>query len=460
MTDVMWNCLHRIENSGVLNVKHVSRVALALVSILALALTGCTSDPDEAGGDPGGDGGGAPVEPTRGLTEDTIKIGYIGADFGDLAEAGLAPDLGDQEKIIESVVEQINEDGGIAGRQVEARVKLVSGLAGPEEAEAACIEMTQDFGAFAVVFGPATSRNTASCLAVANSTLTIGATGFDLALYEEAEGRLFTAGSDTSMSTDRQYRGWAEIMDAEGALDGKTIGVVTADQSPEFVAAAEDALIPALEDLGHEVAVDVTLPCPEGDTDCDQHESAVQQMKSAGVDFVFMAAANLTGPAFIQAAENLDFHPAWAANGNQTTDTVSQFFDSVKDPWDGTVGTSTVFAAEEDLSEAAFACNQTIEERSGEVYEPGSDAFGFAAVNCLSLRLLQLGAEDIEPAALDQAAMIAGIEGLGEVELNAGPPGTLSADKHDAGNHLFIADYDASAGEFVDRDGDPVEITA
>jgi ABC-type branched-subunit amino acid transport system substrate-binding protein len=442
-------------------VKQVLRVALALASIMVLVLTGCTSDPDEAGGAAGGeDGGGAatPVEPSRGLTEDTIKIGYIGADFGDLADAGLAPDLGDQEKIVESVVAQINEDGGIGGRQVEARVKLVSGVAGPEEAEAACIEMTQDFGAFAVVFGPATSRNTASCLAVTNSTLTVGATGFDLALYEEAEGRLFTAGSDTSMSTDRQYRGWAQIMDAEGALEGKTIGVVTAEQSPEFVAAAEDALLPELEELGYEVAVDVTLPCPEGDTDCDQHESAVQQMKSAGVDFVFMAAANLTGPAFIQAAENLDFHPEWAANGNQTTDTVSQFFESVKEPWDGTIGTSTVFAAEDDLSDAAFECNATIEERSGEAYEPGSDAFGFAAVNCLTLRLLQQGAEDIEPAALDQAAMIAGIEGLGEVELNAGPPGTLSADKHDAGDHLFIADYDAGAGEFIDRAGEPVEI--
>ena len=56
------------------------------------------------------------------------------------------------------------------------------------------------------------------------------------------------------MSTDRQYQGWAQIMDDEGYLDGRTIGVVTSENTPEFVAAAEDALIPALEDLGHEVA--------------------------------------------------------------------------------------------------------------------------------------------------------------------------------------------------------------
>ena len=54
--------------------------------------------------------------------------------------------------------------------------------------------------------------------------------------------------------------------------------------------------------------------------------------------------------------------------------------------------------------------------------------------------------------------MIGAIEGLGEIELNAGPPGTLSADKHDAGDYLFLADYRAEAGEFVQRDGEPVEV--
>jgi len=128
------------------------------------------------------------------------------------------------------------------------------------------------------------------------------------------------------MSTDRQFRGWARMMDDEGRLDGRTIGVVTAEQTPEFVSAAEDALIPELENLGHEVVVNATLPCPEGDRDCDQHESAVQQLKSEGVDFVFMAAANISGVPLIEAAQNLDFAPQWAANGNQVTDTVAQFY--------------------------------------------------------------------------------------------------------------------------------------
>jgi ABC-type branched-subunit amino acid transport system substrate-binding protein len=428
-------------------------VALAVAMVILVGA--CTSDPDEATPD-GGSGGGRGS--TKGLTDDTIKIGFIGADFGPLAEAGLAPDLGDQPTIVQAVVDDINADGGIGGRQIEVRVKLVDGTAGPEAGQAACLEMTQDFGAFAVIIAPAVGRETARCVAVTNNTLALGATGFDAGVYKEAEGRLFTAGSDTSMSTDRQYEGWAQLMDDEGLLDGKTIGVVSAEQSPEFTAAVKDGLIPKLEELGHEVAEDVTLPCPEGDTDCDQHEAAVQQMKDAGVDFVFMAAPNLSGPTFLTAAKNLDFAPEWAANGNQVTDTVSMFFESVKDAWDGAIGTSTVFAEEDDLTDGAFACNKIIEDGSDEQYEPGSDAFGFAAVNCLLLQLLKTTGDSVDKADLGQDSMITAIEELGSIELNAGPDGSLSADKHDAGDYLFLADYRADVGEFVERDGEPVKI--
>ena len=59
---------------------------------------------------------------------------------------------------------------------------------GAEAGQAACLEMTQDFGAFAVIVAPAVARDVARCTAVTNETLTIAATGFDQALYDEARG--------------------------------------------------------------------------------------------------------------------------------------------------------------------------------------------------------------------------------------------------------------------------------
>ena len=422
------------------------RVAAAAVATGLLA-TGCTSAPDDAAG----------TASTKGITDDTIRIGVIGADFAALAQVGFAPDLGDQEVTFPALADELNEAGGIAGRQIELRVTLVDGTAGTEAWQAACLEMTQEFEAFAVIVAPAVPRDVARCTSVTNETLTISATGYDEALYEEARGLLFSAGTDTSMTTDRQYRGWARLLHDEGVLEGRTIGVVTSDLSPEFVAAAEDALVPELEELGYDVPVVSVLPCPELDADCDQHEGAVQQMKDAEVDFVFMAAANLAGPAFVQAAENLQFTPQWAANGNQVTDTVSSFFDSVKGSWDGAIGTSTVFALPDDITDAATECNAVVADRSGELYEASSDAFGFTASSCLLLRLLVDGGDAVD-GDLDQAAVIEAIEGLGEIELNAGPPGTLSADKHSAGDYLFLCDYRAEAGECVQRPGEPIEV--
>src|SRR5687768_10787166 len=120
--------------------KSLRLVAVALA--LVLVTGACTSDPDEeaqtsdggsavaddtGGDDTGGDGtdtdtgdtdtgdtteSTAPEVPqgsTKGITDDTIKIGFIGADFSALEETGLVPVLGDQEKIVNSIVEDINE---------------------------------------------------------------------------------------------------------------------------------------------------------------------------------------------------------------------------------------------------------------------------------------------------------------------------------------------------------------
>jgi hypothetical protein len=92
--------------------------AVALAVAMVMLVGACTSDPDKA--TVGGSGGGGS---TKGRTDDTIKIGFIGADFGPLAEAGLAPDLGDQPTIVNAVVDAINNSGGVGGRKIEVRIK-------------------------------------------------------------------------------------------------------------------------------------------------------------------------------------------------------------------------------------------------------------------------------------------------------------------------------------------------
>ena len=161
--------------------RRISRALAAPAVLVVVALLGgaCTSESgtgnassSDDGGDGGGgsSGGGKGSGSTVGVTDDTIRIAYIGADFGALAEAGIAPDLGDQEADVDAVVDDINAGGGIAGRQVEVDFKLIGGTAGPEEGQAACLHATQEFKSFVVMLSPAIPREMGRCTAAVSYT--------------------------------------------------------------------------------------------------------------------------------------------------------------------------------------------------------------------------------------------------------------------------------------------------
>jgi hypothetical protein len=322
--------------------------------------------------------------------------------------------------------------------------------------QAACIEATQEFKAAVVVLPPAAARDMARCTAVTNKTLTISATAFDRALFEEAQGRMFSPGG---MSIDRQFRAWADQMDKLGVLDGKTIGLVMGDQPEEFVQPAKDVLIPELEKLGHPVKVSVTLPCASGSTECTQYDSAAQKLKDGGVDSVFMLLANTFGTGFVQASANIGFQPQWLLEGNQTTNTVLKFFDAVKQDLDGAIGVGFAFALPQDITDEAVKCNQIVTDHSGAKYEKGSDAYGFTSSVCTEFRVLDQAGDKVPKAKLDQGTWIGAIANLGTIPSVAGPDGTLTPTKHDALDHLYLCDYKAAQGECIRRSTPPFKVS-
>jgi ABC-type branched-subunit amino acid transport system substrate-binding protein len=416
------------------------------VSAIVLLVAACSSSEPAEEGQRRGDGASRSGGSVQGITDDTIKLSVIAADFGVLEEQGLAPDLGDQPAVFRAMAEAVNADGGIAGRNLEVNVHIVEGVPSVDTAQAACLKATEEDRPFAVFIAAAILETAIRCVAVQKATPVLSTEGWSADLYEEADGRLFSAGSNISMGVERQFRAWARIADELGELDGKTIGVVV-DQQEILNKGVDNGLVPELEELGHEVAVKTVLPCPEGSQTCAQHEAAVQRMKTGGVDYVFMTADVLAGVAFVRAAQNLDFHPDWAANRRQVTDTVAQFFESVKEEWDGALGVSSQF---EDTSRENRACNQLL-ARAGLRYEEGSDAYNFSGVNCMSVQMLDEALSSIE-GDITHESFIQAMEGLGEVPSNNGPPGRLGPNKHDAGDYVVVTRYKANEGVFVIED--------
>src|SRR6266508_212400 len=93
-----------------------TRKLIAMLLAAALIAAGCggDDDDDEAGGDTGAGGEAAEVETDFGVTDDTIRVGLLADLSGPFA--ALVSDIVTAQ---EAYFAKVNDDGGIAGRQVD-----------------------------------------------------------------------------------------------------------------------------------------------------------------------------------------------------------------------------------------------------------------------------------------------------------------------------------------------------
>ena len=215
-----------------------------------------TSIPDESdGGDADGsdDDAGATTtaapEPLtaswRGVTEDTIRLGFIFTDFDSLREQGFVSiDPGDPEFVVEALVEDVNSRGGINGRMIEPYIEFVLPI-GTTAAEESCLRLAEDHEVFAVVGafgGLAIEAN--RCLGALNGIVQVGG-GPSAAQVADAGVPWISA----RMAAERRLPATVELMDREGLIGERVAVAVTASQQP----LADDLVVPALGALGHEV---------------------------------------------------------------------------------------------------------------------------------------------------------------------------------------------------------------
>ncbi len=261
----------------------LTRVATACF-VLSLLATSCAgSDEENAKGDPPAATGAPSGELGRGVTEDTITIGYTYLDFDALVDQGLAASgYGDQELTFQTMVDALNEDGGINGRKVEVVYEPYSPL-GTEDAEAACLRLTEDNEVFAVLggfLGPAEPAN--SCIIGQQETVLVGG-------VQSAE-RL--AEAKASWITDRATRERQadilfNLLDSEGKLDDAKVALVTNSDALE----THDAVVDALGEYDLEPVEDLTLDAPIGDFPAEDAGWAplAERVRSSGATAVLIA---------------------------------------------------------------------------------------------------------------------------------------------------------------------------
>ena len=394
---------------------------------------------------------------TTGVTSSTINIAYIYNDLSILTQEHLAPSDGNVLGDLQDIVDYLNAHGGVGGRKINLTPYKMPSLTGSEASDnAACLTATEQDHAFIVYIANAVDASVAQCTAAKHKTLTfLAGSAPPVQYFDQAQGRLFTIGSDSAMDGDRRDRGWAYVIAKSGKLKGKKIGVIV-QGVPENTQAVTNDLVPELKSLGFKVAAQATVPFPSGSTNCSQTWTAIEVMKQAGVNLVFLAAYDLCGASVVTAAKSLDYKPTWATDGDNVTNTVAQFFAPAKDDFDGALGVAGA-GSQVPFNPAAVTCvNKMINPK--EHYQNGTDAFGIAAQACVTFQqLAQALAKD--GSNLSIPTFITAMESQTVQPMSTGPPGSLGPHQHDASNYLYEERYDASQGVFHSIDPTPFKVS-
>jgi ABC-type branched-subunit amino acid transport system substrate-binding protein len=432
-------------------------VGLATVLALVFAV-GCTSPTSSKPNAQGSSGGTSTPRPenTVGITKNSVTISFIYADLAILAQQHLAPDLGDAAKAVQATVDEINAKGGVAGgRKLILKTHSIPNapIATAAVLQRACVQATEEDKPFAVIIGAAVISNVVECTAIAHQQLTITMDSWRKQVYDDADGRIFSVGTPMSVDIERAYAALPTLLGPTHALEGKTIGILNQDLPADRTAAAT-ALKGALDKAHIKLAAEATVPYPEGSLTCSQPDVAIQKMKDAHVNFVFLLAQALCAASLVKAAQDADYKPQWATLGNNVTDTVSSFMAPAKDTFDGAWGIGTVFPK---ATKTAYDCAAIIKRRVGLDAVPGDDAWGFAALACTQVQTLA-AALDAAKAPLSQGTVIDAFQAMKSVPMIAGPPGSLSATKHDAGDYVFLEKFSAAKGKFVPYDVTPLRV--
>ena len=400
----------------------------AVLLALALVAAACSSSD---GGDSAGD-----TAPPAG-DDGAIRLSAILPDLGPLVEIGLAPDVGDLEQNYQVFVDEINEAGGVAGRELDIGFQYFDASATATEQQPACVGATQDDDAFAVILVGGIVDETVLCVTEQNERIALVTAGtFPAGVFERSEGRLFTNG----ISAPRLMRNMVEALDEQGELEGRTLGLVRADL-PRDAEVADD-LRAALDEHGYELAEDVALPCEVG---CEQNEVGVQRLTEGGVDAVFSFLPVVAYPTFVGEAGAQGYTPQWFSSDleNQVLATTAEFFEGSAAFYDGAIGTTGTGIDDTGTDEFRAGCNERLTAATGVEYEVGTDAWRAVGTTCEMVgriaRVIEQIDEDGEP--LTQATFVEYMED--EQVVNGESRGEFGPDKHDAYDVLELKRFSA-----------------
>lgn len=418
---------------------------------------GVSPEPGQTGG-PGGTAGTGPSGGTgKGLPP--IRLAYLvvnlagigavtGADAGD-AETS-EPERADRE--FQALLADVNSNGGIGGRQVEARgfVITVAEIFSEEAMAQRCIEVTEDYRAeFVIDTGTVTHPSVQACFAQHGVVLITQASR----LTEDAIAALRPYVATTFPTIERQLAAMTPRLAEVGYLKGATIGVFL-DDEPTLRPAYDAILEPALRAAGAKPAAVASSDF----NDSARMSSAILDFRSRDVDSVLFIAPPATFLAFSNIAESQGYRPRYAfpdyvlvaayaaqvGSVDQVRNAVAvSACDHPSCVTDGANRTSTDLAAPYDratISPGYRRCLDTLSKvRDVDYYNPAESRPSVAFAHICDHFLLWLDAARIVGPTVNADSWGAGLRALGSSYVSAWVHSTGYGDGRQSGADSFAA---------------------
>ena len=248
-----------------------------------------------------GGGGGGTAKPSsttgptkltasfRGVTADSVKLGIVLVDYSKIAFA-VDFNRGDQQKIAQTFVDDINANGGILGRKIVPVYKTYNPITNVEPLKV-CTELTEDEKVFAVlgVFIDF-SGDAQLCLSRDKQTIHIGHE-LKREWIDQAPGGLLLT---PDISQERRIDVLMSLVRQKNTLKGKKVAILS-DQDSQNV--AKDVITPALRKLNLEQGSTGVLNIAGTDTSAAQGQldSFIEKWKGEKVDALFLSSQFVAG---------------------------------------------------------------------------------------------------------------------------------------------------------------------
>ena len=380
----------------------------------------------------------------RGVTADTITIGVTYLDIEQLVELGFSPATwGDQELVIQTLVDDVNERGGINGRRLEVIMDKYNPI-GATEAEAACLRVTEDNEVFAVLFGflgPAEVANT--CIVDQQETILVGGT-----ITEERLAVARAPWVNERVTREVSTSALFTLLEAEGMLQGRSIAVV-----------ADISAAPQLENVGNllrergvEPVLETATSSQVADLIAQNQEWATlsERIRSADADTLLLVGNASAG------IENARLNglevDIWATDASGLGSNIGNNVDPESARGVISVGSMTnaqTFETDPRFKECLDAFNAKhpdIEIKHPDTLEEGEPLWYTAlSAHCRFLQLFELLATAAGPN-LTHETFAEAIANAGEFSIVSQPYASLGADKLSSNDSFQLLEQDPDLG--------------